>query len=72
MRLATTSAFAWGFLLIESSFADTDANPSACKLPAIPDIYLSSGFGGDYDSAPSLGTMTGFMIFVDFIDGGRK
>ncbi|KAK7214088.1 hypothetical protein V2G26_021266 [Clonostachys chloroleuca] len=68
MRPATISTLAWGFVLIESSLADTNANPSACKLPAISDIYLSSGFGGDYDSAPSLGTMTGFMIFVDFID----
>lgn len=44
------------------------ADVSACKLPAVDSAYLSSGFGFAADCAPSTGTLSAFMFFVDFSD----
>ncbi|KAI1103721.1 M6 metalloprotease [Jackrogersella minutella] len=44
------------------------ADISACKLAANLDVYLSAGFGYEANCAPSTGTLSAFMIFVDFID----
>ncbi|KAI1372054.1 M6 metalloprotease [Hypoxylon crocopeplum] len=46
------------------------ADVSACKLAANNDIYLSAGFGYELNCAPSIGTLSAFMIFVDFDDQG--
>jgi M6 family metalloprotease-like protein len=39
-----------------------------CKLPARQSTYLSLGFNYTLECAPSLGTLAGFMLFVDFPD----
>ncbi|KAI0102623.1 M6 metalloprotease [Nemania sp. FL0031] len=39
-----------------------------CKLKADQDVYLSAGFGYEFNCAPSVGTLNAFMIFVDFSD----
>lgn len=44
------------------------ADASACKLAAVDSVDLSSGFGFAADCAPSTGTLSGFMFFVDFPD----
>ncbi|KAI1734532.1 M6 metalloprotease [Xylaria scruposa] len=44
------------------------ADVSACKLPADQNVYLSAGFGYELNCAPSVGTLSAFMIFVDFSD----
>ncbi|KAI2780020.1 M6 metalloprotease [Daldinia loculata] len=41
---------------------------SACKLAANSNVYLSAGFGYELNCAPSIGTLSAFMIFVDFAD----
>ncbi|KAH9885887.1 M6 metalloprotease [Xylariomycetidae sp. FL2044] len=46
------------------------ADVSACKIAANQDVYLSAGFGYELNCAPSVGTLSAFMIFVDFIDQG--
>ncbi|XXH01875.1 hypothetical protein Hte_008237 [Hypoxylon texense] len=46
------------------------ADISACKLAADSDVYLSAGFGYELNCAPSTGTLSAFMIFVDFDDQG--
>ena len=47
------------------------ADPSACRLPATSDEYLSVGFGfgtKDLTCVSSIGAMKTFSIFVDFAD----
>ncbi|KAI0534848.1 M6 metalloprotease [Xylaria digitata] len=44
------------------------ADVSACKLVADQRVYLSAGFGYELNCAPSVGTLSAFMIFVDFSD----
>ncbi|KAI5455630.1 hypothetical protein BGZ63DRAFT_475998 [Mariannaea sp. PMI_226] len=41
---------------------------SACKLPALNDVYLSIGFNYAGDCVPSAGKVDAYMIFVDFSD----
>ncbi|KAI5928480.1 M6 metalloprotease [Camillea tinctor] len=41
---------------------------SACKLAANPSVDLSAGFGLASTCAPSVGTLSASMIFVDFSD----
>ncbi|KAJ3548583.1 hypothetical protein NM208_g944 [Fusarium decemcellulare] len=55
-------------LLAAASMSRADS--SACKLPAIPSVDLSSGFieQANYECAPRTGTLKGLMIFVDFSD----
>ncbi|RWA13533.1 hypothetical protein EKO27_g1534 [Xylaria grammica] len=47
-----------------------NADSSACKLAADQNVYLSAGFGYELNCAPSVGTLSAFMIFVDFPDQG--
>ncbi|KAI0845893.1 M6 metalloprotease [Daldinia vernicosa] len=55
-----------------ASAKDTRPRPradiSACKLAANSNVYLSAGFGYELNCAPSTGTLSAFMIFVDFAD----
>ncbi|KAK6953306.1 hypothetical protein Daesc_005608 [Daldinia eschscholtzii] len=44
------------------------ADSSTCKIAANSNVYLSAGFGYDLNCAPSTGTLSAFMIFVDFAD----
>lgn len=44
------------------------ADVSSCKLPAVQSVDLSNGFGYESNCTPSIGTLRGFMIFVDFPD----
>ncbi|KAL0936049.1 uncharacterized protein CTRU02_208264 [Colletotrichum truncatum] len=44
------------------------AESSACKLPANESVYYSSGFGYNYDCAPSTGALNALMLFIDFPD----
>ena len=44
------------------------ADVSACKLAADQNVFLSAGFGYKFDCAPSVGSLSAFMIFVDFSD----
>ncbi|OLN97700.1 hypothetical protein CCHL11_09160 [Colletotrichum chlorophyti] len=62
------SLFRLTLLLVAAALSRADS--SACKLPAIPDVHLSSGFidKANYDCAPSTGTLRGLIIFVDFSD----
>ncbi|KAK5635839.1 hypothetical protein RRF57_011551 [Xylaria bambusicola] len=46
------------------------ADVSACKLAADQNVYLSAGFGYELNCAPSIGTLSAFMMFVDFSDQG--
>lgn len=56
-------------LLAANTHARQEApDVSACKLPAVPNVYLSSGFGFGEDCAPSTGALNAFMLFVDFPD----
>ncbi|KAI1505468.1 M6 metalloprotease [Biscogniauxia marginata] len=68
----------WGWLAYamaaSASATSTPANRrqadvSACKLAADPSADLSAGFGFAADCAPSVGTLSAFMMFVDFADG---
>ncbi|KAL0937033.1 uncharacterized protein CTRU02_209249 [Colletotrichum truncatum] len=58
------------FGLLATATSVVEANSSACKLPAIRDVTLSSGFitKENYDCAPSTGTLRGLLLFVDFSD----
>jgi M6 family metalloprotease-like protein len=56
----------WGLGRLGNGPTVTDA--SACKLTGINDAWLSEGFGWQHDCAPSTGSLTTFMIFVDFPD----
>ncbi|KAI0410811.1 M6 metalloprotease [Xylaria grammica] len=47
-----------------------NADSFACKLAADQNVYLSAGFGYELNCAPSVGTLSAFMIFVDFPDQG--
>ncbi|KAI0856096.1 M6 metalloprotease [Xylaria cubensis] len=47
-----------------------DVDVSACKLAADQNVYLSAGFGYELNCAPSVGSLSAFMIFVDFSDQG--
>ncbi|KAJ8121406.1 hypothetical protein ONZ43_g2135 [Nemania bipapillata] len=51
-----------------ASLPQPRADVSACKLKANQSVYLSAGFGYDLNCAPSVGTLSAFMIFVDFSD----
>ncbi|TGJ87369.1 hypothetical protein E0Z10_g1407 [Xylaria hypoxylon] len=46
------------------------ADITACKLAANQNVYLSAGFGYELNCAPSVGTLSAFMMFVDFPDQG--
>ncbi|KAI0192141.1 M6 metalloprotease [Astrocystis sublimbata] len=48
--------------------ADVSTDVSACKLAAVQSVYLSAGFGYELNCAPSVGTLSAFMVFVDFPD----
>jgi M6 family metalloprotease-like protein len=44
------------------------ADGSACKLPSVRGVDLSLGFGSRPGCLTSVGTLNGFMFFVDFPD----
>lgn len=44
------------------------AESAACKLPANNNVFYSSGFGYEYDCAPSTGTLNALILFIDFPD----
>ncbi|KAI1653391.1 M6 metalloprotease [Daldinia decipiens] len=60
------------FILPFASAKDIRPRPradiSTCKLAANSSVYLSTGFGYEGNCAPSTGTLSAFMIFVDFTD----
>ncbi|KAI1334452.1 M6 metalloprotease [Xylariaceae sp. FL0016] len=41
---------------------------TACKIAAHQDVSLSAGFGYELNCAPSVGTLSAFMMFIDFPD----
>lgn len=51
-----------------SASINSRADSSACKLPANQSTYFSSGFGYEFDCAPSTGTLNALILFVDFPD----
>ena len=57
-----------GLFSPEGSTLSPRGDVSACKLPFQPNVYLSLGFNYTLNCAPSTGTLTGLMIFVDFTD----
>ncbi|KAH8163849.1 metalloprotease M6 [Xylaria polymorpha] len=59
-------AIVTGTLVVNLPHASADV--SACKLAADQNVYLSAGFGYQLNCAPSVGTLSAFMIFVDFPD----
>ncbi|KAJ0329528.1 hypothetical protein COL5a_004090 [Colletotrichum fioriniae] len=54
--------------LASSSSINRRADISSCKLPATNSVFFSSGFGYEYDCAPSKGTVNAILIFIDFPD----
>ncbi|KAI1124049.1 M6 metalloprotease [Nemania abortiva] len=76
MRAAILSLAGWAWPIANTivtrmpaaSALQHRADVSACKLKADQDVYLSAGFGYEFNCAPSVGTLSAFMIFVDFSD----
>ncbi|KAI1171397.1 M6 metalloprotease [Nemania sp. FL0916] len=69
------SGWAWCFYPIvafklAAGLPQARADVSACKIAADQSVYLSDGFGYELNCAPSVGTLSAFMIFVDFSDQG--
>ncbi|OTB13884.1 hypothetical protein K445DRAFT_319757 [Daldinia sp. EC12] len=56
------------FVSAEDARSRPRADSSACKIAANSNVYLSAGFGYELNCAPSTGTLSAFMIFVDFAD----
>ncbi|KAI1358618.1 M6 metalloprotease [Xylaria arbuscula] len=74
-RLILTSWVWWFFCgamtrVLARCSQQPNADVSACKLAADQNVYLSAGFGYELNCAPSVGTLSAFMIFVDFSDQG--
>ncbi|KAF0324243.1 secreted protein [Colletotrichum asianum] len=74
MKIPTASAFYRAALLSAAASAAglpsiaRRADSSSCKLAANQSVYFSSGFGYNYDCAPSAGTLNALMLFIDFPD----
>ena len=62
------AATAFAPIAAGGSTVSARADLSACKLAAQPSVYLSLGFNYTLNCAPSTGTLTGLMVFVDFAD----
>ncbi|KAI2603335.1 M6 metalloprotease [Hypoxylon fragiforme] len=58
----------WHATITSASQPQPRADVSACKLAANSDVYLSAGFGYEFNCAPSTGTLRAFMLFIDFSD----
>ena len=67
LAVSATSARSTPQQLQDSKFIPS-ASAAECRLPAVGSAYLSSGFNVKLDCAPSTGTLSGYMFFVDFSD----
>ncbi|KAI1146078.1 M6 metalloprotease [Nemania diffusa] len=73
-KLLSLGGFSWSMAsaivtrVSTASLPQSRADVSACKLKADQNVYLSAGFGYELNCAPSVGTLSAFMIFVDFSD----
>ncbi|KAI0798276.1 M6 metalloprotease [Xylaria sp. FL0064] len=75
MQLSSIIGWAWPICatVIRTTATNTprrSTGATACQLAADQDVYLSAGFGYELNCAPSVGTLSAFMIFVDFPDQG--
>ncbi|KAI0423468.1 M6 metalloprotease [Xylaria sp. FL1042] len=75
MELSSITSWAWLICatmtrIVAANLPRSSTGASACELGADQDIYLSTGFGYELNCAPSVGTLSAFMMFVDFSDQG--
>ena len=68
LTMAALAALTFGLDSHIAPRQSSSDDPSLCKLPAQPDVYLSEGSDARTGFVPSTGTLRASMIFVDFPD----